>query len=126
MIKVPKLFDLYKTNKSVQNYRNILTNLFQPLFKVTNDPAFHPALHRFLQYVVGIEDESKSDHRRPSVVPLHQGAPHVGVQHCIDFQISQCPSITAPVYFAPTILSLHLTLLFSIPTSVRSTMKKGS
>jgi len=64
LIQVPRLFDIYKTNKSVQNFQDMLTNLFQPLFEVTNDPASHPALHRFLQYVVGfdsVDDESKPE-----------------------------------------------------------------
>ena len=53
LIQVPRLFDIYKTNKSVQNFQDMLTNLFQPLFEVTNAPASHPAPHRFTQYVVG-------------------------------------------------------------------------
>jgi len=64
LIQVPRLFDIYKSNKSVDNFQDMLTNLFQPLFEVTNDPASHPALHRFLQYVVGfdsVDDESKPE-----------------------------------------------------------------
>src|SRR3954452_18303645 len=38
------------------------TDLFQPLFEVTQDPSSHPELHVFLQRVVGfysVDDESK-------------------------------------------------------------------
>ncbi|CAJ0566940.1 unnamed protein product, partial [Mesorhabditis spiculigera] len=42
----------------------LLDNIFLPLFEVTNDPASHPELHRFLQQVSGIDsvdDESKHE-----------------------------------------------------------------
>ena len=45
-------------------FQDILDNLFKPLFEATNDPKSHPALHRFLQYVVGfdsVDDESKPE-----------------------------------------------------------------
>jgi hypothetical protein len=29
----------------IKNFQDILRNLFQPLFEVTNDPSSHPALH---------------------------------------------------------------------------------
>jgi len=64
LIQVPRLFDIYKSNKNVDNFQDIIQNLFQPLFEVTNNPASHPALHRFLQYVVGfdsVDDESKPE-----------------------------------------------------------------
>jgi len=48
----------------VQNFAEILDNLFKPLFEVTKNPNSHPALHRFLQYVIGfdsVDDESKPE-----------------------------------------------------------------
>jgi hypothetical protein len=47
--QVPRLYDIYKCNKLVSNFQEILDNLFKPLFEVTKDPSSHPALHRFLQ-----------------------------------------------------------------------------
>ena len=41
-----------------------LDNLFRPLFEATIDPASHPDLHSFLQYVIGfdsVDDESKPE-----------------------------------------------------------------
>lgn len=49
LIQVPRLFDIYKCNKLVHSFQEIVENLFRPLFEVTKDPSSHPALHRFLQ-----------------------------------------------------------------------------
>lgn len=43
--------DIYKSNKLVGNFEQILNNIFLPLFEVTNDPKSHPELHQFLQHV---------------------------------------------------------------------------
>jgi len=64
LIQVPRLYDIYRANNCVENFQQILTNLFQPLFEVTKDPSSHPSLHRFLQYVIGfdsVDDESKPE-----------------------------------------------------------------
>ena len=64
LIQVPRLFDIYRSNNSVQSFEQILQNLFQPLFEVTIDPSSHPDLHKFLKYVVGfdsVDDESKPE-----------------------------------------------------------------
>ena len=64
LVQVPRLYDIYKSNNNVKNFQQILENLFKPLFEVTIDPSSHPALHKFLQYVVGfdsVDDESKPE-----------------------------------------------------------------
>jgi len=64
MIQVPRLYDIYRTHNSVDNFQDILKCLFQPLFEVTIDPSSHPDLHRFLQHVSGfdsVDDESKPE-----------------------------------------------------------------
>ncbi|ESN91038.1 hypothetical protein HELRODRAFT_104268 [Helobdella robusta] len=64
LVQVPRLFDVYKVNGQVENFEELITNIFEPLFEVTNDPSSHPDLHRFLQYVTGIDsvdDESKPE-----------------------------------------------------------------
>lgn len=56
--------DIFKTNKVVSSFQEILDNLFLPLFEATNEPEKHPELHRFLQYVIGfdsVDDESKPE-----------------------------------------------------------------
>merc|ERR1719435_211086 len=64
LIQVPRLYDIYRANNCVENFQQILENLFEPLFEVTKNPESHPALHSFLQYVVGfdsVDDESKPE-----------------------------------------------------------------
>lgn len=64
LIQVPRLFDIFKTNKLVNNFGEVLYNLFKPLFDVSIDPSSDPQLHAFLQYVIGfdsVDDESKSE-----------------------------------------------------------------
>ena len=44
----------------------LTTDVFQPLFEVTQNPQSHPELHVFLQRVVGldcVDDESKPERR---------------------------------------------------------------
>lgn len=56
--------DIFKTNKIVTSFQEILDNIFLPLFEATNEPDKHPELHRFLQYVIGfdsVDDESKPE-----------------------------------------------------------------
>ncbi|CAJ0566946.1 unnamed protein product, partial [Mesorhabditis spiculigera] len=63
LIQIPRLYDIYRT-RSMKNFGELLDNIFLPLFEVTNDPASHPELHRFLQQVSGIDsvdDESKHE-----------------------------------------------------------------
>lgn len=43
--------DIYKANKQLSNFEEMLENIFMPLFEATNDPASHPELHAFLQHV---------------------------------------------------------------------------
>uniref|UniRef100_A0A1B6D983 AMP deaminase n=1 Tax=Clastoptera arizonana TaxID=38151 RepID=A0A1B6D983_9HEMI len=64
LIQIPRLFDIFKSNKMMNNFQEFLNNIFYPLFEVTNDPSSHPELHSFLQYVIGfdsVDDESKPE-----------------------------------------------------------------
>ena len=86
LIQVPRLYDVYKANGSVETFEDIvkselrkwlvffctrlqpciLADVFRPLFEVTKDPSSHPELHVFLQRVVGfdtVDDESKTERR---------------------------------------------------------------
>ncbi|EDN91991.1 hypothetical protein SS1G_07853 [Sclerotinia sclerotiorum 1980 UF-70] len=63
---VPRLFDVYKSSGLMENFEQVIINLFQPLFEVTKDPSSHPKLHIFLQRVIGfdsVDDESKAERR---------------------------------------------------------------
>ena len=82
LIQIPRLYDVYKVNGSIENFEDIVrstgspvdsifdlhdwTDVFQPLFEVTKDPSSHPKLHVFLQRVIGfdtVDDESKTERR---------------------------------------------------------------
>ncbi|XP_039434055.1 AMP deaminase 2 isoform X3 [Culex pipiens pallens] len=64
LIQIPRLYDIFKTNKLMSSFQQILDNVFKPLFEATNNPNQHPELHKFLQYVIGfdsVDDESKPE-----------------------------------------------------------------
>ncbi|XP_023019341.2 AMP deaminase isoform X2 [Leptinotarsa decemlineata] len=64
LIQVPRLFDIFKLNKVLTNFEQVINNIFLPLFEVTAKPSSHPELHTFLQYVIGfdsVDDESKPE-----------------------------------------------------------------
>ncbi|KAH9953331.1 AMP deaminase [Russula dissimulans] len=66
LVQVPRLYNVYKENGSIQNFEDIVRNVFRPLFEVTKDPSSHPKLHIFLQRVIGfdsVDDESKAERR---------------------------------------------------------------
>ncbi|KAF9583352.1 AMP deaminase [Lunasporangiospora selenospora] len=66
LIQVPRLYNVYKATKMVENFEKILVNIFKPLFEVSQDPSSHPNLHIFLQRVIGfdsVDDESKAERR---------------------------------------------------------------
>ena len=66
LIQIPRLYDVYKASNQVDNFAEVIRNIFRPLFEVTRDPSTHPKLHIFLQRVIGfdsVDDESKPERR---------------------------------------------------------------
>ncbi|WVQ97309.1 AMP deaminase [Kwoniella sp. CBS 9459] len=66
LIQVPRLYEVFKGSGLVDNFEDVVRNVFQPLFEVTQDPSSHPELHIFLQRVIGfdsVDDESKPERR---------------------------------------------------------------
>ncbi|KAI9327235.1 hypothetical protein DFJ73DRAFT_964834 [Zopfochytrium polystomum] len=66
LVQVPRLYNVYKGQKLLNSFQDVLRNVFEPLFEVTRDPSSHPKLHVFLQRVVGfdsVDDESKPERR---------------------------------------------------------------
>ncbi|UKJ88848.2 adenosine monophosphate deaminase 2 (isoform L) isoform 3 [Theileria orientalis] len=64
LVQVPRLFDIYRTNRQLANFHEMLENIFIPLFEVTVNPRSHPELHLFLEHVHGfdsVDDESKPE-----------------------------------------------------------------
>ncbi|KAI9831900.1 MAG: putative zinc finger protein [Sarea resinae] len=73
LIQVPRLYDVYKSTGLMDNFEQVVINIFQPLFEVTKDPSKHPQLHVFLQRVIGfdsVDDESKVERRLYRKFPL--------------------------------------------------------
>ncbi|KAI9927327.1 AMP deaminase [Aspergillus wentii] len=73
LIQVPRLYDVYKSSGMMENFEQVITNVFQPLFEVTKDPRSHPKLHIFLERVVGfdsVDDESKAERRLYRKYPI--------------------------------------------------------
>ncbi|XP_076800140.1 AMP deaminase 2-like isoform X2 [Clavelina lepadiformis] len=65
LIQIPRLFDIYRSKGSLDNFAQLLDNLFRPLFEATLYPQKHPEMHAFLQHVTGfdsVDDESKPEH----------------------------------------------------------------
>ncbi|CAH4034181.1 AMP deaminase 2 isoform X3 [Pieris brassicae] len=64
LIQIPRLYDIFKSNKIMNNFQEFLSNIFEPLFEVTRDPNSNIELHKFLTHVVGfdsVDDESKPE-----------------------------------------------------------------
>ncbi|KAJ8925898.1 hypothetical protein NQ315_009750 [Exocentrus adspersus] len=64
LVQIPRLFDIFKLNKVLNRFQEVIDNIFLPLFEVTVKPSSHPELHKFLQYVIGfdsVDDESKPE-----------------------------------------------------------------
>ncbi|CAO1637071.1 unnamed protein product [Parajaminaea phylloscopi] len=66
LVQVPRLYEVYKGNGTVETFQDLLSNVFKPLFACTLNPQKHPKMHMFLQRVVGfdlVDDESKIERR---------------------------------------------------------------
>ncbi|SCV71163.1 BQ2448_2751 [Microbotryum intermedium] len=73
LIQIPRLYDVFKKSGGVTSFEEVVRNIFEPLFEVTQDPTSHPELHVFLQRVVGfdsVDDESKVERRLYRKFPL--------------------------------------------------------
>jgi hypothetical protein len=46
--QIPRLYNLYKEQGIIENFEQLLSNIFTPLFEVTRNPNSHPQLHLFL------------------------------------------------------------------------------
>ena len=71
MLQVPRLYSLYRKAKHIKNFQDMLENIFMPLFEVTQNPKSDPALHYFLETIVGID--SVDDESRPEQKSLAAG-----------------------------------------------------
>ena len=61
LIQIPRLYEVYRKANMIENFQQMIDNIFQPLFEVTINPDADPALYKFLLQVVGfdsVDDES--------------------------------------------------------------------
>mmetsp|Transcript_1531 Transcript_1531/g.2032 ORF Transcript_1531/g.2032 Transcript_1531/m.2032 type:complete len:727 (-) Transcript_1531:42-2222(-) len=66
LIQVPRLYAEFKANSMLNNFGEMIKNIFEPLFEATINPEKYPAIHLLLQQIVGfdcVDDESKPDAR---------------------------------------------------------------
>lgn len=73
LIQVPRLYSVYKKSKLIDNFGDMLFNIFDPLFQATKNPTKHPELFIFLQRVIGfdsVDDESKAEKRMHKKYPF--------------------------------------------------------
>lgn len=72
LVQIPRLYDIYRANGTVECFQQILDAIFEPLFAVSIDPSSNPKLSRFLEHCVGfdcVDDESKGDPRMARKFP---------------------------------------------------------
>ncbi|KIZ02127.1 AMP deaminase [Monoraphidium neglectum] len=53
LIQIPRLYNVYRDQGIIDNFEQMLENIFVPLFEATVDPASHPQLHAFLSQATG-------------------------------------------------------------------------
>jgi len=66
MIQIPRLYSLYKGLKQIKDFREMLENIFAPIFEATIDPSAHRDVADFLEHISGfdtVDDESASSGR---------------------------------------------------------------
>ncbi|CAJ1378715.1 unnamed protein product [Effrenium voratum] len=64
MIQIPRLFALYKSTNQLNNFGEMLENIFTPIFEATLFPEKYPDVAEFLQHISGfdtVDDESRSE-----------------------------------------------------------------
>lgn len=73
LVQIPRLYNVYYSNKLLVNFQQFIDNVFTPLFEVSVDPTIDPKLHKFLAYCVGfdcVDDESKPEPRIARKFPV--------------------------------------------------------
>eukprot|EP00760_Papus_ankaliazontas_P001893 PhM_4_TR10722/c0_g1_i1/m.13102/K01490/AMPD; AMP deaminase len=72
VIQVPRIYPVLKSVNKVQNFAELMENIFRPLWEVTLNPQSDPKLHHFLTFVAGfdsVDDESSVDVELTAVLP---------------------------------------------------------
>lgn len=102
MIQIPRLFSLYKTSRQLDNFGQMLANIFLPIFEATLHPEAHPQIARFLENISGfdtVDDESKSQRPLDRTFSSKERSP-------ADWNINDNPSYKYYSYFIQTNLRI--------------------
>jgi AMP deaminase len=73
MVQIPRLYRVYKASGRIQNFSQMIVNIFQPLVDVSVNPSSNRKLHRLLQQIVGfdmVDDESLRERPYNSNLPM--------------------------------------------------------
>ncbi|TBU11938.1 AMP deaminase [Hamiltosporidium tvaerminnensis] len=73
IIQIPRLFMIFKGSNLVNSFGDMLQNIFEPVFEITQFPERNPKLAKFLEKVVGfdsVDDESLKERRYHRKFPL--------------------------------------------------------
>ena len=66
IIQFPRLYSVYRSSGTMENFEMLVRNIFEPIFEVTRNPSSNPKLFLFLTHIVGfdsVDDESKPEMR---------------------------------------------------------------
>eukprot|EP01064_Diplonema_japonicum_P027334 TRINITY_DN3934_c1_g1_i1.p1 TRINITY_DN3934_c1_g1~~TRINITY_DN3934_c1_g1_i1.p1 ORF type:complete len:1503 (+),score=153.90 TRINITY_DN3934_c1_g1_i1:24-4532(+) len=78
MIQVPRIYPIFRKIGAINSFQGLLSNIFEPLWKVSLDPASDPKLHHFLKHMSGfdsVDNESTPDIAFPLVPPSEWTSP---------------------------------------------------
>lgn len=95
LLQVPRLYNVYKAQGLLENFEQMLDNLFRPLFEVTADPTTHPQLHVFLQQVRHCAVSTSLHHSSSDASSaVHTAQSSYAVLPCVGhMRMAACPSI---------------------------------
>ena len=94
LIQVPRLFHIYSKSGQMNNFQEMLSNIFTPLFEVTINPESNPALHIFLNTIVGFD--SVDDESRPEGIHL---TPHAKIPSPDEWKDNHNPNYSYYMYY---------------------------
>ena len=64
MVQIPRIYSVFRQHSTVSSFQQLLTNVFEPLWKVSINPASDAKLHHFLKHMSGfdsVDNESQPD-----------------------------------------------------------------
>jgi AMP deaminase len=94
LIQIPRLYQIYKKTGDVNSFRELLENIFRPLFEVTINPESNPKLSIFLETIVGFD--SVDDESRPEISQL---SPHTQIPSPDEWVGDSNPNYSYYIYY---------------------------